>query len=208
MRPSPVPPGPPPPPPPPPPCPTPTRPFKLVGQMSAPWSVPDGTFVQSVHKEAFSQCSKNTRADTPEELFQPCHMFFYGSLMDPEVLQAILDVPDIPTTRSATILGFQIKMWGIYPALVPSSSSRKVIGCVWEVLSENHFQRLAAYETAAYRWQECEAILEDGIVLDKCRTFCWAGEPDSKELEDGSFDLDRYQKYFKSSVTRRRSPAF
>lgn len=141
----------------------------------------------------------------PGEPFQPFHMFFYGSLMDSEVLQAILDLPELPTTRPATISGFSIKMWGIYPTLIPCHSG-SVTGTVWEVTSESQFDRLAAYETAAYRWDECNAVLEDGEVIKNCRTFCWAGEPNSKELEDGSFDLERYQKYFKSSVTRRRSP--
>lgn len=143
----------------------------------------------------------------PGEPFHPSHMFFYGSLMDPEVLQAILNLPDLPTTRPATIFGFRVKMWGIYPALVPCSSGSGVTGTVWKVTSEAQFDRLAAYETAAYRWDECDAVLEGGEVLGNCRTFCWAGEPDSRELEDGSFDLERYQKYFKASVTRRRSPA-
>jgi len=129
-------------------------------------------------------------------------MFFYGSLMDPEVIQAILGLPEVPTTQPATISGFQIKMWGIYPTMIPSSSG-KVVGVVWEVTSEDQFERLAAYETAAYRWVKCEAILENGAVLKGCRTFCWAGEQDSKELEDGAFDLERYQKYFKPSVTGR-----
>lgn len=143
------------------------------------------------------------------EPFQPCHMFFYGSLRDPEVLQAVLDLSELPITRPATISGFEIKMWGIYPALVPSTASEKVLGSVWELTSEDHFDRLAAYETAAYRWIECDAVLEDadGATLQRCRMFCWAGEPDSKELEDGTFDLERYQKYFKPSVTRKRSPA-
>jgi gamma-glutamylcyclotransferase (GGCT)/AIG2-like uncharacterized protein YtfP len=132
-------------------------------------------------------------------------MFFYGSLMDSEVLQSILDLPELPTTRPATISGFLIKMWGIYPTLIPCHSG-SVTGTVWKVTSDAHFDRLVAYETAAYRWDECDAVLEGGEVLRNCRTFCWAGEPDSKELEDGSFDLERYQKYFKSSITRRRLP--
>lgn len=133
-------------------------------------------------------------------------MFFYGSLMDPEVPQAILDLPDLPTKRPATISGSRIKMWGIYPTLIPCYC-RSVTGTVWKVTSEAHFGRLAAYATAPYRCVECDAVFESGEALGNYRTFCWAGEPDSKELEDGSsFDLERYQKYFKASVTRRRSP--
>jgi gamma-glutamylcyclotransferase (GGCT)/AIG2-like uncharacterized protein YtfP len=151
------------------------------------------------------QFLKDTQQNMPGEPFQPVEMFFYGSLMDPEILQAILDLPEIPTTRPATIFGFRIKMWGKYSTLLPSQSG-SVTGTVWKVTLEAHFDRLAAYETTAYRWDECDAVLQGGEFLRSCRTLCWAGEPDSKELEDGSFDLERYQKYFKSSVTRRRSP--
>jgi gamma-glutamylcyclotransferase (GGCT)/AIG2-like uncharacterized protein YtfP len=132
-------------------------------------------------------------------------MFFYGSLMDSEVIQAILKLEDLPLTTAATISGFKIKMWGIYPALVPDTSGL-VTGTIWKVDSEEHFDRLAAYETSAYDWVECDVTLEDGSVLLGCRTFCWAGRPDSNELEEGRFDLERYQKYFKPSVIRRRSP--
>lgn len=125
--------------------------------------------------------------------------------MDPEVLQSILDLSELPITRSATISGFRVRMWGIYPTLIPCHSGH-VTGTVWKLTLDTHFNRLAAYGTAAYRWDECDAILEDGETLRNCRTFCCAGEPDSKELEDGNFDLERYQRYFKSSVTRRGSP--
>jgi gamma-glutamylcyclotransferase (GGCT)/AIG2-like uncharacterized protein YtfP len=132
-------------------------------------------------------------------------MFFYGSLMDPEVLQAILNLPEPPVTRPATISGFRVKMWSIYPTLVPGDG--KVEGVVWEIKEEDHFKRLQRYESDAYEWVWCEAVLDDGkTVIETCRTFCWAGEVDSKELKEGSFDLERYQKYFKPSVLRRRAP--
>lgn len=140
--------------------------------------------------------------------FQPCHMFFYGSLMDPDVLQAILGLPELPTVRRASVTGFSIKMWGIYPALVRDENG-KVEGTIWGCFSPAQFLKLAEYETSAYTWCECDATLDDGDrgggeILRNCRTFVWGGESDSKELEDGSFDLERYQRYFKASVMRRR----
>lgn len=39
-----------------------------------------------------------------------------------------------------------------------------------------------------------------GVV--KGRTFIWRGDPESKELEDGIFDFERWKKYFKASVVR------
>ena len=191
--------------------PPPPPPLPQLFKSSRPAStVPPPPLVYSEQSEPtdrahYWQFPKETRTNAPGEPFHPFHMFFYGSLMDPEVLQAILNLPELPTTRPATIFGFRIKMWGIYPALIPCHSGT-VTGTVWKVTSEAHFDRLAAYETVAYKWDECDAVLEDGEVLGNCRTFCWAGQPNSKELEDGSFDLERYQKYFKSSVTRRRPP--
>lgn len=127
--------------------------------------------------------------------------------MDPEVLQAVLNLPELPTTRPATISSFKVRMWSIYPALILGDYDEIVSGVVWKVEKEDHFKRLQEYETSAYKWTWCEAVLEDDkTVLKKCRVFCWAGEPDSKELEDGSFDLERYRKYFKSCVVRRRPP--
>ena len=196
-----------PPPPPPPPLPSANayKPPRPVGPVPPLPPLPPGAF-HNVDNARYLQSREVAHTIKSTRPFQPCHMFFYGSLMDAEVIQAILNLPELPTTTPATISGFQIKMWGIYPTLI-SSTSGEVVGCVWEVSSEEHFERLAAYETAAYTWVECAAVLEDGAVLRGCRTFCWAGKADSEELEDGHFDLQRYQKYFKASVTRRRSPA-
>ncbi|KAF2191166.1 hypothetical protein K469DRAFT_732652 [Zopfia rhizophila CBS 207.26] len=133
----------------------------------------------------------------------PNALLTISSLIDPEVLQAILELPEPPPVRRASITGFSVKMWGIYPALVRDENG-KVSGTVWEVISKAQFLRLAAYETSVYTWCECDVKLNDGEILHNCRTFCWAGDSDSKGLEDGSFNLERYQKYFKSSVTRRR----
>jgi gamma-glutamylcyclotransferase (GGCT)/AIG2-like uncharacterized protein YtfP len=155
--------------------------------------------------EAFKQL----KVDECGREFRPLHMFFYGSLMDPEVLQAILNLPDLPRMQPATITGYRVKMWSIYPTLVPSNSSSEgggIRGMLWETTSDKQIDRLAAYETAAYKAEECEAVLVSGEVVKGCWTFCWAGEADSEELEEGVFDLGWYQRYFKPSVTRRREP--
>ncbi|KAF2125903.1 hypothetical protein P153DRAFT_348110 [Dothidotthia symphoricarpi CBS 119687] len=136
----------------------------------------------------------------------PCHMFFYGSLMDPDVLQAITGLPEAPLVKKGTITGFSIRMWGTYPALVPCSTG-EVKGTVWELTSEAHFRRLADYETLAYTWCECNVVLEDGKSLSSCRTFCWAGDVNSQDLEEREFDFERYQKHFKPSVLRRGTPS-
>lgn len=131
--------------------------------------------------------------------FQPCYMFFYGSLMDAEVLQAILGLKNWPAITKAKIAGFKIKMWGIYPALITCDGA-EVCGTAYWVEHLLYFRRLLAYETFAYTWCACTIEFEDGRTPSEGRTFCWAGDADSNELTDGAFELQRYQKYFKPSV--------
>jgi hypothetical protein len=123
--------------------------------------------------------------------------------MDPDVLQTILALPSPPAVARGSVSGFRVKMWGIYPALVPSSPGDEVRGTVWHVSEARHFARLAEYETGAYTWCACEIRREDGEVVAG-RTFCWRGNPENRELEEGAFDLERYRWYFKASVVRRR----
>lgn len=120
--------------------------------------------------------------------------------MDAEVLHATLELSEMPVTRTATIRGHAVKMWGIYPALI-SDQNGSVSGVAWHMSSQAQFQRLEAYETTAYRWLECAAMLDDGEVIPDCRVFCWAGDPNSQELDPGSFDFERFQKYFKGSIS-------
>ncbi|CBX95576.1 hypothetical protein LEMA_P027280.1 [Plenodomus lingam JN3] len=148
-------------------------------------------------------------SNPPNEPFHPFPIFFYGSLMDPEVLQSILALPQPPSPKPATLTGYRIKMWGINPALLPSlTGSVPVTGVLWHVASADRFARLAAYETAAYRWETCERVLvEGGERVGGCRVVCWAGDPEGGELEEGGFGFERYRRYFKGSVVRCRESA-
>lgn len=166
-----------------------------------PLSVPPGAFDGPVVDKERNMHLMLSDTGPREKPFELCHMFFYGSLMDPEVLQTVLRLPDLPTTTPAIIDGYKIKMWGIYPTLVPAHGN--VSGVVWKLGSEEHFKRLVAYETHAYTWSNRSAMLQDGTVLFDCRIFVWAGLPDSEELEEGDFDLELYQMYFKPYVFRR-----
>ena len=126
-------------------------------------------------------------------------------MRDPEILQAVLGLQQAPAVQEGWVRGFMMKMWGIYPALLPHEGG-KVFGTAWKVNSLSYFLRLVEYETSVYTWCSCEIELGDGESLRDCRTFCWAGDLNSKELEEGSFDLQRYQKYFKPSVVCRGPP--
>jgi len=134
--------------------------------------------------------------ESPKVPFTPCYMFFYGSLMDIDILQLIAGLKSSPTMAPATITGFRMRMWGPFPTIIKAETG-KVTGTYWKCDQEDHFQRLKAYETNAYSWCFCDAETEDGKVLKGCRTFCWRGNPESDELEDGKFDLAHYQKYTK-----------
>lgn len=131
--------------------------------------------------------------------FKPCHVFFYGSLMDAQVLQTVAQLANPPPIRRGLVRGFRVKMWGIYPTVIPDKHG-VVAGTVWHMDDPSHLPRLQEYETRAYKLCDCEVELEEGHRLLASKIFCWAGETDSPELEEGVFDFERYQKYFKPSV--------
>jgi hypothetical protein len=121
--------------------------------------------------------------------------------MDPEVLQTIANHPFPPILHHGYITGFQVKMWGIYPTVVPSdNSNHKVHGMFWNVPKARQVVSLAEYETEAYKVTPVIIYTEDGSVITEGRTFCWAGDLNSTDLSDGNFDLATYQMYFKSHV--------
>ncbi|TVY40633.1 hypothetical protein LSUB1_G002443 [Lachnellula subtilissima] len=139
-----------------------------------------------------------TRLSPPNVPFTPCHMFFYGSLMDTTQLKYITALPSTstPDLLPATITGFRMKMWSIYPTLIASNHNESVSavkGMLWKCETETQFESLVRYETDAYTWCFCTARLDDGTVLEGVRTFCWAGEPGSRELEEGTFDLEGWR---------------
>jgi gamma-glutamylcyclotransferase (GGCT)/AIG2-like uncharacterized protein YtfP len=192
----------PPPPPPPPALRNLAKPSPLTSNIPPPPPVPLNAF-EPMDKAQYLESLIKTKVNIPGFPFQPYFMFFYGSLLDPEVLQTVLRLPDLPIMKPATIRGFRMKMWGIYPTILPTASKNESVkGMVWEVTDENYFDRLAAYETVAYRVSECEAALEDGEIVENCWTFCWAGKADSQELVDGEFDLEKWKRDLKHLVIR------
>ncbi|CZT42769.1 uncharacterized protein RSE6_02717 [Rhynchosporium secalis] len=91
---------------PPPPPPAPPLPPSHLFKSSKPASVapppppmPFEEAFESTNKAHYWQFLKDSKTNMPGQPFQPFFMFFYGSLMDPEVLQAILDLPELPTMQ-------------------------------------------------------------------------------------------------------------
>jgi hypothetical protein len=69
--------------------------------------------------------------------------FCYGTLMDPVLLSEILGLPEKPTLRPATLVGYSLKLWGQYPALLDGPPGVVVEGMVYDVEHENQAERLA-----------------------------------------------------------------
>ncbi|KLJ11031.1 hypothetical protein EMPG_13682 [Blastomyces silverae] len=170
------------------------------------------------------ESSRGGTAPQIDPPWKPTYLFVYGSLMDLDVLQYILALPSPPPPlRPAKLKNYKMKMWGVYPTLIPKPSISNgskteggegvddddddaIPGKLYLVEHPAQFTLLEAYETKAYTWHRCVAEFtdDDGGTSTteqsgfECRTFVWAGDPDSSELSDGpAFDLERYQKHFK-----------
>lgn len=144
---------------------------------------------------------KPQTVNTPFDVSAETWLLCYGSLMDPEVLQAVLNLPEIPTMREGWVEGYTVKKWGIYPTVVPRKGS-KVYGKVWRIVLQPYMDRLVEYETEAYTPEICEIELEDGARTTDGRIFKWSGALESNRLHDGEFDLAWYQAYLKPALIR------
>lgn len=124
------------------------------------------------------------RKPAPEGVY-----FFYGSLLDPGMLVEILELDITPELRPAYLHGYQCKLWGQYPALLPSSDNERVEGAAYRVRTQGDAEKLAQYETRSYLASPCEIKYlddrsprqEEGVV------FLFVGI--QRELSEGSFDL-------------------
>lgn len=135
----------------------------------------------------------------PNAPFTPCYLFFYGSLQDEDVLRAISGTNSTPKLRDCSIQGYGLKLWSVYPTLVPKADG-KVVGKAWWCETETQFAALQRYETKAYTWAFCEIEMGDGEVVKEGRVFVWAGEPESADLTDGVFDLEVWRTNWKPNL--------
>nr|POF15357.1 hypothetical protein CFP56_42246 [Quercus suber] len=132
--------------------------------------------------------------------------FFYGSLQDPDILREILQQHDRPLLRPAWIMGYRLRLWGQYPALI-DASQEVVKGLVFEVPDEASAAKLAAYETDNYWPAPCRINFsedngeeqdqsvsgeEEGGEDRSVSGFVFKYCGNSNDLSDGEFDLDRW----------------
>ncbi|OQE87196.1 hypothetical protein PENNAL_c0020G01362 [Penicillium nalgiovense] len=100
--------------------------------------------------------------------------------MDPHMLsQALKLLEQPPVMGRARVTGFEIKLWGPYPAPL-EKPLHSVEGVACEILSQMQLDRLAAYETDKYRLRPCLIDLldsDDNIQKDiEGVTFMWNGQ--------------------------------
>ncbi|KAK3904333.1 hypothetical protein C8A05DRAFT_31871 [Staphylotrichum tortipilum] len=164
--------------------------------------------------------------------FQPRTLFFYGSLMDPEVLARVARLwRQTPLLEDAWIEGFELKLWGgKYPVVLPTTGTAtaatdakdgdadassdgtaatappRVHGKAWLTTSQNQLDWLQYYETDAYEPVECEVHVgkegEGEGEMRKGWAFKWSGVRPVGELVEGTWDLEEWRRTRKGSVLR------
>lgn len=118
--------------------------------------------------------------------------FFYGSLMDPQQLQHVLGLVELPTNLTqAHIIGRKVRMWGCKSAIVRGGDLGAVVqGIAYEVEGAENKSKLDQYVTDSFVRAGCIIRMQEGQERSG-KMFVWNG--DDRELQDGSFDLEEWQ---------------
>lgn len=116
--------------------------------------------------------------------------------MDPQTLARVLEMSDCPPIlRPAKLIGYDIKLWGPFPALVNKRRNR-INGLAFEIMSKTQLDRLVFYETDKYTLRPCTIHLLNAQKTVETKidgvTFMWNGG--ENELEEGEFDLKQWKK--------------
>lgn len=118
--------------------------------------------------------------------------FFFGSLIDPDVLAVVLDRPaSAYTRRPGTLHGYRrvCVIEESYPALIRDPHGR-VDGLLVEPLSAEDEQRVRFFEGEEFQPRTCRIELHDGERLD-ARVFLTASLSDA--LHDQPWDFDTWR---------------
>lgn len=131
--------------------------------------------------------------------------FFYGTLMDRELLERVAGEPVAPSrVAPATISGF--RRTGVvgrsYPILVENPGGR-VAGILVFGLSARAAMRLDAYEGANYRLADAE--VKAGQRLVAVRYYAFVGATNGLRSDWRDWDLDRWRRRWKRRAMRRAS---
>ncbi|CAA7258497.1 unnamed protein product [Cyclocybe aegerita] len=185
-----------PPPPPPPPAPPPPPPLPHTPSQQNPRH--RGTPARTPIQPPAQPPHTHQRRGSGSHLPYPVYYFVYATLQDPQLAKTILQTPQPPVYRAATVSEFVMGSWGSYKALYDRDSGNDndsdnaqgrseevVTGSAFLVHDQQQETRLARYETRNYRTAECAiCFLDDGRTV-RGKTFVRAGAEDA---ERGKFD--------------------
>ncbi|KAH8434846.1 gamma-glutamylcyclotransferase family protein [Aspergillus melleus] len=146
---------------------------------------PYEVMLSSAPPDYLTNIEEDSRELPPE---YPVYYFFYGTLTTPSTLQRIIDSPDEPELRKSELVGYALAKWGDYPALIDGEQGQVVSGSAYLVKSQDEADKLAYYETNAYRVAYCYIDFTDGNEPTGAmgRVFMYAG--DAKALLEQRFD--------------------
>ncbi|KAK2744128.1 hypothetical protein FQN57_004388 [Myotisia sp. PD_48] len=123
------------------------------------------------------------RTNCPQDVFHPTQneypvwYFFYGTLAEPEFLRQKLELVETPTVEPATVRGGIIKPWGgKYKALVDGPSTATADGWAYEIVSEEHEERLQYFETDMYEVVRCDILKTGSERSVRGLTFKFIGD--------------------------------
>lgn len=135
------------------------------------------------------------------ETFNPRYYFFYGTLMDADVLQAVTEVEEYPILHEATVSGYIMKIWNDrHPAVLPTNQPTDIVkGKVWLATTVDQCLRIQMFDTVAYRPANCIVETSDGKRAPALVSE-WAQGAHSDELSDGTFDLELWQARYKKDM--------
>ncbi|OQE37697.1 hypothetical protein PENCOP_c009G07011 [Penicillium coprophilum] len=141
--------------------------------------------LRSVSPDYPTNMEENIHELPPE---YPVYYFFYGTLTAPATLQRIIDLPEEPKMRKAKLIGYALAKWGDYPMLINGDHDQEIPGYTYIVQTEEQAQKLAYYETNAYKEAHCLIYFVDDEEPVKVlgKTFVYAG--DASALLEQRFD--------------------
>lgn len=117
-------------------------------------------------------------------MFQPQLYFFYGSLMSPQVLKNILELPELPCLSPASVLDYELKACGHYLAAI-RVPGHMVHGMVYLVQSQEEVDELQDYESSAYDCSDVWIMTSEGEAVSG-KMFLWKGDVDA--LDDAAHE--------------------
>ena len=167
-------------------------------------------YIQKLQRAPVADLLESGKAAVEIDLASPVGWYFlYGTLMDPSFLAEVLALSanSQQEMRPAKIVGYTVKLWGQYPALLDGEAGQEVYGMASRICEKKDAVRLAEYETSAYRLVPCLIELisdgDNGVGNDKDRPVRVKGTTlqgfvfkfhciRGSELQEGNFDLKKW----------------